>query len=144
MAMRLMMILAAASLATLLVSCSDDSATPEEAVCDNLDALREDFDELREAVRDLDRTAAQDALEEARGHLTELREAIQDSDLSTAVSQSAADLAAAVDGLQTTVRQVGQGGGSLQGILQQLEIQLAALNSSFTSVRNELASLRCD
>jgi hypothetical protein len=127
MCLRLTLLLIITFLTTWLVACGgddDDAGSASTAeVCDNLNAVREDLNDLRQAVRNADRSDAQAAIDDMRNHLTELRDEIRNAELSTQASQSAADLAGAVDGLQTTMRQAGQGGDSLVGIIQQLEIQ---------------------
>jgi hypothetical protein len=130
-----------------LVACSDDDddeATAQSQVCSGVEEVRQDLDALEEAVQNDDRSAAEDAIEEARDHANEVREDIQSANLGAAAAQSASDFTAAVDALQTTLRQAGQGGASATGVVQQLEIQFAAMSSSLSSLRTELSSLSCN
>jgi hypothetical protein len=128
----------------LFVACSGDSADDgsgggsETAVCEGLDAVRDDFGDVQQAVQRADVAGAQAAVELMRADMAELRSEVNSASPSDAVSQSAADLAGAVQGLETTIRQADDGGASVQGIVQQLAIQLPAIASSLNSLRSEL------
>jgi hypothetical protein len=104
--------------------------------CDELDKVSEDVDELEAAARSLNATAAQSAVSNLRTDLEELRAAARSRDDNEAVDQAAADLVGAVDGLETTLRQATQG-GSLTGVIQELQIQIPAIVSSLSDLREE-------
>jgi hypothetical protein len=127
-------------LTSLLVSCGDDDgeSSAREEFCADLDSARQDFVDFTEALLDGDIDAAEAEAQEARSSVTELQESARELSESDEVEQSIADLAGAVDGLETTARQVGQGGGSIQGVIQQLQIQLSAIGSAITGLRNEV------
>jgi hypothetical protein len=116
----------------------DSPQTSQSEVCNELDAVRDDLDEARSAALRGDPAEAQSALDDARTKLTTLRDDVRSGPAGDAASQSVADLIGAIDGMQTTLRQVGQGGGSLQGFAQELLIQLMAMFSSVTSLRGQL------
>jgi hypothetical protein len=111
-------------------------AASQAELCEGLDVVRQDLDAVKRAAATGDTAKANEALDNARTHLAELRGKVKDEPNST-VAQSAADLVGALDGLQTTLRQTGQGGGSVVGVVQQLEIQLAAMASSIESLRSQ-------
>jgi hypothetical protein len=129
---------------SVLVACGGDDTADEPAggsesvICDDLDAVAEDFDNLRQAALSADISAAQTAVEQMRTDAAQLRDDAREPSPNDEVAQSAADLVGAVEGLETTLRQAGQEGASLTGVIQQLEIQLTAIASSLTSLRNEL------
>jgi hypothetical protein len=129
---------------TTVVACGDDGQNgaadppPPAELCQDLDDVRDDLDTARQAVQNGDRAKADDALEDARTHLADLRSKVRSGQRNEAAAQSAGDLVGALDGLQTTLRQAGQGGDSIQGVAQELEIQLPAIVSSLMSLRSEL------
>ena len=131
------------ALAVLLACGGNDtddepSGGSESAICDDLEVVIEDFDELRQAVLSANASAARTAVGELRTDVTQLRDEARSASPNDEAAQSAADLVGAVEGLETTIRQAGQEGASLLGVIQQLEIQLTAIASSLTSLRNEL------
>jgi hypothetical protein len=147
----LVLLLVAGAALMMLGACSDDdddgassggtSAPDSQAsseICDDLDVLREDLESVRQSILSGDFAAAQDSIEAGRTKAAAIREDLRDPEPSAAASQSAADLIGAVDGLETTLRQIGQGGGSPQGVIQELQIQLGAMVSSFNSLITEL------
>ena len=143
MSARMLVLLIALALLPALIACGgdDDDDSPQASqseVCDDLDAVRDDLDEARNAALQGDAAEAQSALDDARTRLTTLRDDVRSGPAGDAAAQSVADLIGAVEGMQTTLRQVGQGGGSLQGFAQQMLIQLTAIFSSLSSLRGQL------
>lgn len=134
------------SIALFASSCSDsndnDTARPPaaqtEGACDDLAAARRDLDKMEAAIARGDASGAQAALDDARTKLREVRSDVG-AQANNNASQAAADLVGAVDGLQTTMRQTGQGGGSIQGVVQQLEIQLMSMSSSFKELQSQMS-----
>jgi len=114
---------------------ASSSASPAE-LCKGLAVVRQDLDTVKQAAESGDTAKANNALDDARTGLAELRSETR-NEPSSAVAQSAADLVGALDGLQTTLRQTGQGGGSVVGVIQQLEIQLSSMTSSLESLRSQ-------
>jgi hypothetical protein len=115
------------------------SGGSESAICDDLEVVLEDFDDLRQAVLSADASAARTAVGQMRTDMVQLRDEAKSASPNDEAAQSAADLVGAVEGLETTIRQAGQEGASLLGVVQQLEIQLTAIASSLTSLRGELS-----
>jgi hypothetical protein len=115
---------------------SDSPSASQAELCKGLAVVRQDLDTVKQAAESGDTAKANNALDDARTHLAELRSETR-NEPSSAVAQSAADLVGALDGLQTTLRQTGQGGGSVVGVIQQLEIQLASMASSLESLRGQ-------
>jgi chromosome segregation ATPase len=105
--------------------------------CDELDTVRGDVDELQSAMRSLDRSAAESAVQDLRTDLEQLRDAARDGGDNEEVDQAAGDLAGAVQGLETTLRQATQGDASLTGVIQELETQFPAIMSSLNDLRTE-------
>jgi chromosome segregation ATPase len=137
-------LIAVLALSTLLACSSDDtedgsSGGSESAICDELEAVVEDFDDLRQAALSADISAAQTAVDQMRTDGAQLRDEARAASPNDEAAQSAADLVGAVEGLETTIRQATQGEASLQGVIQQLEIQLTAIASSLASLRSELS-----
>jgi hypothetical protein len=130
----------------LLLACNDDSDPAEPAsagadggaACDQLEEVRQDLEQARTAALRGDRSGAQAAVNDARDTLQEIRSNMSSQPRNDAAAQAAGDLVGAVDGLQTNIRQAGQGGDSLLGVVQELETELPAIVSSLNSLRNEL------
>jgi hypothetical protein len=140
---RIFLVLMSVALLPALIACGggdddDSSQTSQSEVCDDLDAVRDDLDEARGAALRGDPADAQTALNDARTKLTTLRDDVRSGPAGDAAAQSVADLIGAIEGMQTTLRQVGQGGGSLQGFAQEMLIQLMAMFSSISSLRGQL------
>ena len=105
--------------------------------CDELDTVRGDVDDLQSAMRSLNRSAAESAVRDLRTDLEELRDAARDGGDNEEIDQAAGDLAGAVEGLETTLRQVTQGEVSITGVIQELETQVPAIMSSLNDLRTE-------
>jgi len=105
--------------------------------CDELDQVKSDADDLQSAVRSLNRDAAEDSVTNLRGSVNDFRDAARASGGNDEINQSAGDLAGAVEGLETTLRQAGQGGSSLTGVIQELETQLPVIVSSLNDIRQD-------
>ena len=105
--------------------------------CDELDKVRTDVDELQSAARSLNREAAQAAATELKTDAEDFRSAVRDGGDNDELNQAAGDLIGAVEGLETTLRQAGQQGSSVTGVIQELETQLPVIASSMNEIRQE-------
>jgi hypothetical protein len=140
----LTMLLAAATSFALACSSDNDEVSSRQEICSQADDLRAGIDDVSRAVQSGDLDAADEAVDEVQATAVDLREAVGDAQLSNDVSQSAADLISSFDGLKTTLRQVGQGGGNVVGLVQALEVQLPAIRSAADSLQAEVKSSGCD
>lgn len=109
--------------------------------CDEMDAIRKDVDDLQSAAASLNRDAAQSAVNELKTDVAALRAEARSGGGNNEIDQAAGDLASAVDGLETTLRQASQGGASVTGVIQELTTQIPAIVSSANELRQEA---RCD
>ncbi len=108
-------------------------------VCSSLATVRQDFDQIETSASKGDAASATKAMNDARNRLTAVRDGLQSSQQQNpAAATAAADLIGAFNGLQTTMRQAGQGGGSIQGVVQQLTIQLTSMSSALANLRQSL------
>jgi methyl-accepting chemotaxis protein len=106
--------------------------------CDELDEVKTDVDELQSAARNLNREAAQAAVTDLKTDAEAFRSALRDGGGDNdELNQAAGDLAGAVEGLETTLRQAGQQGSSVTGVIQELETQLPVIASSMNEIRQE-------
>jgi phage I-like protein len=159
MASRLVALFLTSFLLLFAVACSDDDDNGGDATgstgssstgntggqppasrpdyCDEMDAVRKDVDDLQGAAVSLNRDAAQAAVNELKTDVAALRSEARSSGDNTEIDQAAADLSGAIDGLETTLRQAGQGGASLSGVVQELQTQIPAIVSSANELRQE-------
>lgn len=154
MASRLTTLLIASCLLLFAVACSDDDdnggstgstgsntggqpPASQPDYCDELDAVRQDVDDLQSAAVSLNRDKAESAVTEMKSDVAEFRSAVRAGGNNTEVDQAAADLAGAVDGLETTLRQAGQGGATVTGFVQELQMQIPVIVSSMNEIRQE-------
>ena len=106
--------------------------------CDELDEVKTDADELQSAVTSLNRQAAQTAVTDLKASVQDFRDEVRSGDSGNdELNQAAGDLAGAVNGLETTLRQASQGDTSLTGVIQQLTTQLPVIANSLNEIRQE-------
>jgi hypothetical protein len=121
-----------------------DESTAQTTICQELADVRSGIEDLGEAVRNTNASAADDAIDEIQASAVEIRNAARNAELSSTASQAASDFVGALDGLKATLSQVGQGGGSVVGLIQALEVQLPAISSAADKFRAEISNLSCD
>jgi methyl-accepting chemotaxis protein len=106
--------------------------------CDELDQVKTDVDDLQSAARSLNRDGAQTAVNDLKSDVQDFRDEVRSSgDNNDQLNQAAGDLAGAVEGLETTLRQATQGGSSITGVIQELETQIPVIVTSMNEIRQE-------
>jgi len=106
--------------------------------CDDLDKVKTDVDDLQSAARSLNRDAAQAAVTNLKADIQTFRNEVRNAgDDNDELNQAAGDLAGAVEGLETTLRQATQGTASITGVIQELETQIPVIVSSLNEIRQE-------
>ena len=105
--------------------------------CDNVAKVKSDVDAIQSAAVSLNRSGVETAVANLKTDISALRAEVRSGSGNTAVDQAAADLSGAVDGLETTLRQAGQGDASLLGVAQQLATQIPVIVSSMSKLQSE-------